>query len=110
MFIKFQPQDKKHPKDKAINTNVGSFLPEDIGGPFSDTSAAEAQRLVANGDFVEVDVDGEKVKVSSAITAPKSTASASASSTAKAPKKTKAKASKGKKADAPAEPSVPPTE
>ena len=53
MNIKFQPQDEKHPADKAIRTNVGEFRP---GQSLSmqPWQEKEARRLIDNGDFVEV--------------------------------------------------------
>ncbi len=52
MNIKFVPQDKNHPADKSVLTNVGEFRPGQVLSmqPWQET---EAKRLIENGDFVE---------------------------------------------------------
>jgi hypothetical protein len=50
--IKFVPQDKKWPADRAVMTNVGEFKPGQILS-MADYQEKEAKRLIENGDFVE---------------------------------------------------------
>ena len=52
MNIKFVPQNKNHPADKSVLTNVGEFRPGQVLS-MQPWQEAEAKRLIENGDFVE---------------------------------------------------------
>lgn len=53
MNIKFAPQDKNHPRDKKVNTNIGEFLLGE-SRTLTEQQEKEGRRLIENGDFVEV--------------------------------------------------------
>lgn len=52
--IKFQPTDENWPKHKKAHTNIGEFFPGEVRG-VSPGQEAEADRLIANGEFVASD-------------------------------------------------------
>ena len=69
IYLKFVPKDGT----VRCNTNIGEFMAGQYRGPFQSVSDInEAKRLIACGDFIEVDssghVDGELIRDSRADT------------------------------------------
>ena len=60
MYIKYMPTSRRaQSSTRPAPTNIGEFLPGQVGGPYTTPSAArEAKRLVKNGEFVECDPKG----------------------------------------------------
>lgn len=60
MFIKYKPKSERRQKTRyPVPTNIGDFMPGQVGGPFTrDSHIREARQYVANGDFVECDANG----------------------------------------------------
>ncbi len=64
MNIQYKPTDGRQPHERAM-TNIGEFYPNEVKG-VDVTQEAEAQKLIANGEFVETDAEPNTDKVAEA--------------------------------------------
>lgn len=62
MRIKFEPQDKKHPPEKIVVTNIGEFKPGEER-MLMPQEEEEGRRLIGNGDFVNPEADAPVAEV-----------------------------------------------